>query len=349
MLPTKNTVILLSLCASAAAFTGAPVRDHTALPNVTSLDPQSIRMGTSANVWTAKPSMLTPRRSAVASGLLKDFIFVVGGRTFPTVSHYPLATTEVYHPLNNTWSPRKPLPQGRAQSNGASLISGKVYVAGGYAQTATTPTVVTSTLYVYDFLSNTWAKKANMPYPGAAGAQAVINGALYVYSGTTNVYNHHRFARYDPASNTWVSLTAPPSLHEYPAAGMIKGKFYLAGGMMNGSDDANPAVHAYDPLTDTWETMAPMPAPTGLAASAVVKGKLYVAGGGPDGAGSVAWTTLQVFDPATNTWSTKAPMPTARTGAAGVAVSGKLLVIGGEGAGDAPLAVVEAYNPGPIF
>jgi N-acetylneuraminic acid mutarotase len=95
------------------------------------------------------------------------------------------------------------------------VINGKIYVAGSHGG---------RTLFVYG-PPDTWTRKANLPQAAFAGAQWVINGKLYVYSaGITGFY------RYTPSTNTWATLPKPILVHGLPAAGVIGGKFYLAGG-----------------------------------------------------------------------------------------------------------------------
>ena len=70
-------------------------------------------------------------------------------------------------------------------------------------------------LYVYDPGTDTWTRKADMPFTidRRAGHQGMINGKLYVYAGATvnadGSAGPHRFFRYDPATNRWTTLARP--------------------------------------------------------------------------------------------------------------------------------------------
>lgn len=179
-----------------------------------------------------------------------------------------------------------------------------------------------------------------MPQGGSCGAQGVISGLLYVYTSCTDVPNGQGFFRYNPSTNTWVTRALPPSKHVFPAAGVIAGKFYLAGGHLD-NGNPNAAVHVYNPASNSWSTKAPVPGPEALVdpASAVISGKLFAAGGnGPS-------RTLRVYDPNTNSWTTKASMPTARRAAAGAAASGLFYVMGGVVSSGSLTRKVEAYTP----
>ena len=108
-------------------------------------------------------------------------------------------------------------------------------------------------------------------------------------------------------AGTWTYKAPVPAPRSGPAAGVINGILYLAGGH-NGVSDS-PTVQAYNPATDSWSTLASMPGGRYQGDGAgVISNKLYVAGG---------WTTspglpnnnLWVYDPGANTWATRAGMP----------------------------------------
>jgi N-acetylneuraminic acid mutarotase len=126
-------------------------------------------------------------------------------------------------------------------------------------------------------------------------------------------------------------------------AGVIGGKFYLAGGTKDGVLTPNLALHVYDPATNTWATKASLPSKQQGAAGGAQLGKLYVAGGVDLTAGEM-FATVRAYDPATNTWTAKAPMLTPRSSAAGASAGGLVWVISGSGeSGESNK--VEAYTP----
>jgi len=110
--------------------------------------------------------------------------------------------------------------------------------------------------------------------------------------------------RYDPATDQWAVLPAPPHFHGWGYGGVIGGKFYVTGG--------SDALDVYDPATNTWSSRASLPRRRWLGAAAALGGKLYVAGGfqdDPDGTTKIVRSTI-VYDPATDTWTSRAPYPT---------------------------------------
>jgi Kelch motif len=125
------------------------------------------------------------------------------------------------------------------------------------------------------------------------------------YGGTTG----HRFFRYNPATNGWVTRAAPPSRHRSPAAGVIGGKFYRLGVRLTA-------------LPPTWLCMSITRRPTPGRAGPLCRwvrrgwpvpwfgGKLYAAGGVN---AAITMDSLRVYDPGTNRWTNKALMPTERS------------------------------------
>jgi N-acetylneuraminic acid mutarotase len=95
-------------------------------------------------------------------------------------------------------------------------------------------------------------------------------------------------------------------------AGVIGGKFYVAGGV-GGLPDGGNQLDVYDPATNRWTTKAPLPRARWSGAGVALRAKLYVIGGfarKPDGTETVVRTT-SVYDPATDTWTRVPPMPDA--------------------------------------
>ncbi len=126
-------------------------------------------------------------------------------------------------------------------------------------------------------------------------------------------------------ANAWTTKASMAAARTGPAAEVINGILYVAGGHNGTRDD--PSLQAYNPTTNTWNLLASMPGGRYQGNGAgVINGQLYIAGG---------WTTspglpnnnLWAYDPPTNTWTTKASMPLlSACGATGV-INGKLYVI----------------------
>ena len=321
---TYRLCTAIALSGIAVTACGNPAtNDPTAPPSETGAGLQDRGLAGASNTWVAKAKMPAARRYAAAASV-GNVIYVIGG----TTGNGTFTTNlQAYNVTTNTWSIKKPLPIPRAQGNGASVINGKIYVTGSYFD---------NSLFVYDPFNNTWTRKVHLPKDAFYGAQGVINGKLYVYSGGTT-----GFYRYNPSTNTWATLPKPISVHGFPAAGVIGGKFYLAGG----GDDFGPFpdLEVYDPASNQWTFKAPMRAAVTGSASAVIDGKLYAAGGMDNRGLRVA--TVQVYDPSANAWATRAPLPLARAHAAGAVANGSFFVLGGQTDFSDASPRVESFTP----
>ena len=303
----------------------AACSEQTAPPSATTgpdASAERVASVVAGNTWSTKAPMRAGRAfmGAAAGG---GFLYVVGGISSETGGAVPTTTLQAYNLSTNTWSTRKSLPF-HAAYGAAAFINGKLYAAGG----------VEPRLYVYNPATNSWTRKADMPHI-QSGSAAVINGQLYVYSGT--------LIRYNPSTNKWTTLPSPPSEAGSAAVGVMGGRLYVAGGQDQSSAPITN-VYVYDPATNRWQAKAPMPVPLVDAASAVIDKKLYVATGSPCGACGPVRTVL-VYDPVTDTWTTKASIPTARQAPAGVSAQGKFYVLGGWNSSFVALTKVEVYTP----
>jgi YVTN family beta-propeller protein len=180
----------------------------------------------------------------------------------------------------------------------------------------------------------TWQYRANMPQERWSPAVAVYNGKIHVIGGDYLVSHYS----YDPATNSWASLAAPPGNGISEGAATVVGNKIYA--IHNPFDEQ---MKIYDPATNTWTTGATMPVSPRRGLSVVtVAGKIYAIGGADNSLNP--FNTVQMYDPITDTWNSKASMPTARSFASAAVVNNLVYVIGGLG-DSSVLNKVEVYDP----
>jgi N-acetylneuraminic acid mutarotase len=217
------------------------------------------------------------------------------------------------------------------QELAAAALDGRIYTVGGLAGRA-------NALEIYETATNGWRTAANFPVETDHAWAVTLNGRVYAGGGRVN-----RVFFYDPAAGGWTEIAPSAYVHGgTPAAGVIGGRIYLAGG--SGGGMSGNEVEVYDPATNAWTILSPMGCARNHTAGGVYEGKLYVAGGRPGNQ-----DCLEVYDPATNVWTRRANMPTGRSGIAGAFVGRCFYVFGGEGNGADPLGIfhqVEAYDTG---
>ena len=162
-------------------------------------------------------------------------------------------------------------------------------------------------------------------------AVAALAGELFVVGGFTPDATASVEA-YDPASDTWRSVAAFPSVLHHANVGVVGERLYVAGFYVGSSfTDASGSVFEYDPALDAWAEKAPLPAGTERASAcvAVLGGALYLFGGARNG--SVA--DASAYEPATDTWRALPRLPEPREHCAAGAIGGKIVIAGGRADG----------------
>jgi N-acetylneuraminic acid mutarotase len=214
----------------------------------------------------------------------QSIVYVIGGWEYGDAQGMKLV--EAYNVATNRWSRKRDLPIGLTNFNGAGVIGGKIYIAGGQKKNGGWSTY---TLFVYDPAKDTWTRRAGPPVRGAYGVTGVIGDKLYVAEELKWDADHSDFIRYDPATNKWATLPSPK--HAHHMGDVLYGKLYLVGNQ----------TEMYDPATNQWTEKAPAPMAGRIAVAA--QAKLYV------------FTTDQyprrtlVYDPLSDSWTVRGPGP----------------------------------------
>lgn len=276
--------------------------------------------------WTLK-APLSKARSNAKAATVAGIVYVIGGMVSTPEGLQIRPRVEAYDVASNTWTPRKVLPEALIP-HGATSINGKVYVAGGWTNDR-----LSRRLYVYDPRTDSWTRKADMPFTigRSAGHQGMIDGKLYVYAGATvkadGSAGPHRFFRYDPAGDTWTTLDRPSYARLGGASGVIDGKLYLVGGTLPGTQNGASDVHVYSPATG-WTTRAlGLHGLDGGLAYAPLGGKLYIVG--TDSRDDCTYDVSRIYDPVSNSLSPFASLAPRASRATGVAAKGRFFVMGG--------------------
>jgi hypothetical protein len=100
----------------------------------------------SSGTWQAAANMNFPREGAASVVLPNGTVLMTGGYEGITPTPY-LASTEIYQPATNTWTPGPDMNQGRGNHTATLLPDGQVLVAGGYAAQAEGSVLATAELY----------------------------------------------------------------------------------------------------------------------------------------------------------------------------------------------------------
>jgi hypothetical protein len=321
-------VLTLSVLALAAC-------DESATPTQpeTATDPaQAAPLFTLAsNTWTPRApfGLLRADVGVLPNSAGQSILYTFGGTTDEGGVGFPI---RAYNVATNTWTGTG---TGAGvlgfSSNGVGKIGNKLFISGG-DYSFFEPTAYTAATWAYDPATNRLIRKADIPKASAHGVTGVIAGKLFVLPGSCSGDNlgpqyctsepTRRLFRYDPATNTWKTRAWAPHFHAYGAAGVINGKFYVAGGLNNSGPMA--ALDVYDPATNIWTTLAPLPT-AGLAIGAALGSRLFVI------VRSQSERHAYEYDSRTNTWRTRAPPAWDHDALARVTLDGLsyLLAVGG--------------------
>ncbi|GEM_PF-868467 len=147
----------------------------------------------------------------------RDKLYFQGGFTGTGNASNGVIVLDLDDPPKPTWSTRAAGPT-RGHS-GAAIISGRLYVFGGYTKSNTGDTY-SNELYEYRITANTWSLVGSLS--GATGRRAgtavvAIGANLYLYGGTAPGNHYGDLWRFNTslppfaATSPWRQLTAGPS------------------------------------------------------------------------------------------------------------------------------------------
>jgi len=275
------------------------------------------------NTWQRLANMLTVRAGA-ETAVVDGKIYVIGGyagKDNQGKNFKFLKVVEMYDPQTDTWVRKQDLSIRRLQF-GVGVVAGKIYAIGGYLQPRDWKPGLQGRIDLveaYNPISDTWAKRADMPTRRDGFATAVIDDTIYAIGGagwpqvgaggpalgTIEVY--------EPRINRWTERPNMPNLRTGFGTVVIADKIYLIGGSAVGAHgirgDRLASTEVYDPATKRWRLTPTPTAPTLPPFSTVaVNGKIYAFGGSTED--REFSPTVEVFDTGFRTVTAKGKLPT---------------------------------------
>lgn len=216
----------------------------------------------------------------VALASANGHIYLIGGYTaLDFVANMNKAWA--YDPKANSWSPIADLPAPRA-AHTMTTLGDKIYLVGGV-------TAASTALWIYEPTTDRWdAHHKPMPTAREHLISVAFENKLYVIGGETpnsDGSGNETYQRvtanevYDPAADSWTTLSPTPTARSSSTAAVLDGKIHVVGGE-NVQDTCVFAQHeVYDPKTDQWTTDSDLPTPRHGVVSGVVDNRWYTIAG----------------------------------------------------------------------
>ena len=273
-------------------------------------------------------------------------IYYAGGLNGGRSGAKAVAWFDVYDPAQNRWQrlPDMPTPRDHFQ---AAVVDGVFYAIGGRDKDINKTTAAVD---AYDFSNGTWSTlPTRLPTERGGFATAVLGREILVIGGEGGGKAHNEVEAYNPATNTWRTLTPLPTARHGVQAAVCNGGVYIAAGGKTQAGGNPSRVHealflgsptscaptASKPTPPaqvftkvTWQGVANAPLKRVEAQGAVANGKMYVFGGYTSFSPFCTTTQSHGYDPAKNTWKRLKDLPEAWTHA-GVAVDGSDVYLAG--------------------
>ncbi len=299
------------------------------------------------STWSPTGSLEQPRSQHTATLLPDGKVLITGGHS--TQSRI-LATAELYaastgsDPSSGSWSPTRPLTQGRVRHTTLLLPGGRVLAIGGSDGILS----LTST-ELGDLSSGSWSPTGSLEHARYLHTATLLpEGKVLVTGGITRRDALAITELYDPATGSWSPIGALTQARAQHTATLLPdGKVLVVGGATGlSSFDVRCLATAelYDPDSHSWS-------PTGSLAQArcqhtatlLPEGKVLVTGGVID---RDTPATAELYDPATGSWSPTGSLAQARSShTATLLPDGRVLVAGGNKPTTGTLTTAELHDP----
>jgi N-acetylneuraminic acid mutarotase len=208
------------------------------------------------------------------------------------------------------WVSMTAMPTPRIHA-AAVAIGSRFYAMGGEPTASPMiPAPALNTVEVFDASTGTWSTGAPLPVPLEYLSATNVNGKIYVFGGSPGGLSPCDTSLsayvFDPQSNAWTTLAAPPIPIGGAAVAPIGTSIFVMGGVGScPGATASAAVNVYDIATNSWSAAASMLGAAVQLGAGVQNGKIEEFGGFGElnGGNGNASPSAAVYDPATNMWT----------------------------------------------
>jgi N-acetylneuraminic acid mutarotase len=302
------------------------------------------------NGTVSRTGNMTTRRAAhTATSLPDGRILVAGG--FENGSS--LASTEVFDPTTETFTPATNMSVTRAGHTATLLSNGKVLITGGYNGN------YLADAELYDPAKNSFTPASAMNTARSGHVATLLpNGKVLLAGGVGTGWTFLASAElYDPVSNTFTKTGDMLAARESHTATLLgNGRVLIAGGHRGRrpSNTIYSSAEIYEPATGKFTAAGDM---TRIRhkheAVLLADGRVLILGGSDERDGEGAYTSAEIYDPEKGTFRETGSMKSPRYKLQGTAVllsNGKVLVAGGADRAEVfdPSAGIFSYAAGDM-
>jgi N-acetylneuraminic acid mutarotase len=170
-----------------------------------------------------------------------------------------------------------------------------------------------------------WSTKADLLPARFSFGAATVNGIVYAMGGG-NPSQPQSVQAYNPATNSWSTVSQMPTPLSGAAVAALNNKIYVVGGGVSGGVPTT-LVQVYDPAANTWTTLAPMLTARAHLAVVAAGGRIYAIGGDTASNNVGVMATVESYDPLTNQWTARASMISPRSFHTAGALNGDTMIV----------------------
>jgi N-acetylneuraminic acid mutarotase len=229
----------------------------------------------------------------------------------------------------------------------AVATAGNKIVFAGASLSGSPPNYGSSTVHIFDFVTQNWSTAALSAWRADVAAVAagnkiffaggrLGNGGYYNYFSTVDIY--------DVTNNNW-SVAHLSQPRAYIAAASVGDKVFFAGGEQEWPRPVSDRVDIYQMSTDSWSTASLSVQRNGLTAVTANNTILFAGGSNQLGGSNNVTNIIDVYDNISNSWSTSTLIEP-KAFFAGINVGNKIYWAGGDDGNGAPSCKVEIRDLG---
>lgn len=273
--------------------------------------------------------MSANRASHTATLLPNGKVLITGGFAGRDSS---LASTEMFDPKTNRFSPAAEMSVSRLGHTATLLPNGKVLITGGFNGD------YLDSAELYDLKTGKFSPTGKMTMPRSEHIAVLLkNGKVLLAGGVGTGWTFLSDAEiYDPATNTFTKTGKMTKARESHTATLLKGgKVLLTGGHQGrrSAIEIYSSAEIYNPANGTFTAAANLTVKRHKhAAVLLADGQVLIVGGSDERDSGGQYTTAEIYNPQKNIFTKVGDMNLSRYKFQGTTVllpNGKILIAGG--------------------